>query len=483
MLAMAPAMVIASGLSLLFNWPWALEPLAEKVMLATPVDIAQQLILRLGPAARPLALLGGFAVSLVLGGLVGAVTAIPHGRLPACLPPVAALLLLCATLFIVFPPLDPVPPAVLIALYSAVLAWRHITAYRGPRAEPAGRKRPRRAVISDGIRIIRAATVLTGLLLVEPWYKSRTVLTRGGKTSGFSAPRPRRHGFDIPGITPEVTAVDNFYYLTKNLVDPDLGDESWSLRVDGLVKRPYVYTFDTLLALPSTSQYVTQECVSNPVGGPLMSCAQFTGVPLRALLSAAGPLTPDAEVVMRSADGLADSIPLELALDPAVLVAYGMNGQYLDRRHGYPARMLIPGSYGFKSIKWVEHVELVDHTFKGSWQELGWTESAVVHTTARIDLARRTAGGTLVAGIAFAGKRGIRRVQVRAGSGPWIDAALDVPALSQFAWVQWRLVLPSRGHLTLEARAYDGTGVAQAQRDSDVYPAGATGYHRIVVDV
>ncbi len=333
------------------------------------------------------------------------------------------------------------------------------------------------------MRIVRAAMVLTALLLVEPWYKSRTVLMRGGRLFGFSAPRPRRQGFEIPGITPEVTASDNFYYLSKNLVDPDLSDVSWSLRVDGLVKRPYVYTFDTLLALPSTSHYVTQECVSNPVGGSLMSCALFTGVPLRALLAAAGPLRTDAKVVMRAPDGLADSIPLDLALDPAVLIAYGMNGQYLDRRHGYPARMLIPGSYGFKGIKWVEHIELVDQAFKGSWQELGWTDSAVVHTTARIDIARQAAGGTLVAGVAFAGSRGIRRVQVRTGSGPWVDAALQVPALSRLTWVQWRVILPVHGHLTLEARAFDGTGAPQTEHESDIYPAGATGYHRIIVDV
>jgi hypothetical protein len=116
MLAMAPAVVLASGLSLLFNWPWALEPMCAKVMLATPVDLAQQLILHLGPAARPLALMGGFAVSRMLGGLVGARSAVPHGVLPGWVPPVAALLLRCVTLFIVFPPLDPVPPSILAAL-------------------------------------------------------------------------------------------------------------------------------------------------------------------------------------------------------------------------------------------------------------------------------------------------------------------------------------------------------------------------------
>jgi DMSO/TMAO reductase YedYZ molybdopterin-dependent catalytic subunit len=412
MLAMAAAVVIASVPSLLFNWPWALEPITEKVMLATPVDIAQLLILHLGAGAGPLALLGGFALYLLLGGALGAIAALSSTPVPGLVPPLAALLMLLLVLFVVVPPTATGPTVILAGTYVLILAFERAAAplaKRGAMLERIGRVDSRRRFIAGSARIVGSSVLLTAMLLIEPWYKSMTVYRRGGKLFAFSPPRAVGHGFQVQGLTPELTPIADFYYLSKNLVDPDLTAEGWSLRIGGLVRRPHAYTFDELLSLPSASEYVTQECVSNPVGGPLMSCALFTGVPLRTLLAAAGPLPPAAKVVMRAPDGLADSISLDLALTPDVLVAYGMNGSYLERRHGYPARMLIPGSYGFKSIKWVTEITLVDHRFRGTWQEQGWTESAIVHSTARIDVVRRDTGGALIAGMAFAGSRGVGR--------------------------------------------------------------------------
>jgi DMSO/TMAO reductase YedYZ molybdopterin-dependent catalytic subunit len=185
---------------------------------------------------------------------------------------------------------------------------------------------------------------------------------------------------------------------------------------------------------------------------------------------------------MRAPDGHADSIPLALVRQPDVMLAYAMDGAYLEPAHGYPARMLVPGSYGFKSIKWVEHIELVAGSFAGTWQERGWTASALVHTMARIDVARRAPGGVLAAGVAFAGTRGIRAVQARANGGAWHTAVLHAPPLSSLTWVQWRCLVPAQGRVTLEARAIDGAGMVQDGRASDIYPAGATGYHRVTVE-
>jgi DMSO/TMAO reductase YedYZ molybdopterin-dependent catalytic subunit len=480
LLAMAPAVIVSSLPSLIFNWPWALEPVTEQVMLATPVDLAQQLLIHLGPSARPLALLGGFAVYLLLGAAAAVVAALPRGRVAQAAYPGLAMVLLLLAVFFLFAPRDWGPVLLLGAAYFLLLAWPrrpgHATASEG---EPASRRR----FLADSTRIVGAAAVLTAALLVEPWYKSLTVYQRGGRLFAFRPPKPRQPGFNLPDLTPELTAVPSFYHMSKNLVDPDQTTSEWSLRLDGLVRRPYAYTYDALLALPSVSQYVTQECVSNPVGGNLISCALFTGVPLRDLLAAAGPLPAAAKLVMRGADGLADSIPLDLALDPMVVLAYGMNGQYLQRNHGYPARILIPGSYGFKGIKWVTHLELVSHQFTGTWQEQGWTENGLVASTTRIDLVRPESEGALVAGVAFAGATGVRGVQVRGNGGPWIEATLHAPPLSRLTWVQWRARLPMRGTITVEARLIDGAGRPQEARQRDIYPAGATGYHRLTVHV
>lgn len=532
-LATLPALLVSSAYSFLWNRLWALEPITERVMLLTPVDLSQQLLLRLGTYARPLALFGGLAVCIAIGGIVSVVAGpLPpahagQSRARQLARPMLALTVLLLALFVVFPPLYALPTLILAGLYVAALGWpllrpsRPLSALRsrtrpageaeahrvatlpgvGPyqyerAAPPAGSAVPdpraaalsgagtRGAFLADSARILGATAVLTALLLVEPWYKGLTVHRHGGRLFAFRTPPPRHPGFDLAGLSPEITPPSEFYYLTKNLIDPDLSADGWTLRLDGLVARQTAVTFDDLLALPRRDQWVTQECVSNPVGGPLISTALFSGVSLRRLLLRAGPLPSATRLVMRAPDGHADSIPLSRAMEGDVLLAYGMDGAYLERAHGYPVRALIPGSYGFKSIKWVTHLELVDHSFKGTWQELGWTEAATVHTTARIDLARREGTGMLVAGVAFAGRRGIRAVQVRVEGGPWIVASLHTPPISPLTWLQWRTTLPlpsGARTLRVEARALDGSGNWQEQRQSDIYPAGATGYHGVTV--
>jgi len=526
--AMAPAVVLSSVVSILGNWPWTLEPMADWVMLATPVDLADRLLLDLGSLSRPLALLGGFALSLAIGGLGGLIagpaasrgelvdrqpalfpSSVPNPRpqsgdrpKPVQLLPVdslpegfpgeidrgrlarrlvrlaAAAIFLGLVLAFVFPVAALAPALVLVVVYVGVLAIPR----QGERASrDAGPSR--RDFLGGSARVVGAAAALVALLFVQPWYRTRTIVARGGRLFAFRAPGPRRSGFTITGLTPEVTPPSQFYYMSKNLVDPDLSASAWRLRVDGMVRAPRRFGFEEILAMPAHSQYVTQECVSNPVGGPLISCALFTGVPLAHLLALAGPLPHAATVVMRAPDGHADSVPLVVAQQQDVLLAYAMDGEYLEPAHGYPARILVPGSYGFKSIKWVEHLELVAGSFSGTWQERGWTASAIVHPMARIDVARSVPGGILTAGVAFTGTRGVRAVQVRANGGPWRPAILHAPPLSSLTWVQWRCLVQARGKVTLEARVVDGDGIAQAGRASDIYPAGATGYHQITVNV
>ena len=526
MLAMAPAVVLSTVVSILGNWPWTLEPMTEWVMLSTPVDLAARLLLDLGSLARPLALLGGFALSLLIGGVGGliagpapspgertsgqrslAARAIPRPRSenrvvaretvlvdsrPGGFPGgvdrgqiaqrllrlAAAAIFLGLILAFVFPAAALAPALTLGVVYVGLLAIPRPAEKALPDVGPS-----RRDFIRESAHIVGPAAALVALFLLQPWYRARTLVARGGRLFAFRPPAPRRSGFVVSGLTPEVTPPGRFYYMSKNLVDPDLSATAWRLRVDGLVSTPRRIGFAEILAMPARSQYVTQECVSNPVGGPLISCALFTGVSLSHLLDLAGPLPQAATVVMRAPDGHADSIPLVVARQDDVLVAYAMDGRYLDPAHGYPARILVPGSYGFKSIKWVEHLELVSGGFSGTWQERGWTASAIVHAMARIDVARPAPEGLLVAGVAFAGTRGVRAVQLRANGGPWQPAILHTPPLSPLTWVQWRCLIHVHGRVTLEARAIDGLGKAQESRASDIYPAGATGYHKITVNV
>jgi DMSO/TMAO reductase YedYZ molybdopterin-dependent catalytic subunit len=487
---MAPAVVLSSMVSILGNWPWTLEPLTDWVMLTTPVDLADRLLLDLGSLARPLALLGGFALFLGIGGVGGLIAGpapspsdrgVFQGAGYAGLRVIrlaATAIFLGLILAFMFPAPALAPALVLGAVYVGLLAVPPLAGQARHDAGPS-----RRDFIRNSARVVGPAAALVALFLLQPWYRARTLVTRSGRLFVFRVPAPRRSGFTIAGLTPEVTPPSQFYYMSKNLVDPDLSAGAWRLRVDGLVNTPRRIGVEEILAMPPQSQYVTQECVSNPVGGPLISCALFTGVPLSHLLDLAGPLPHAATVVMRAPDGHADSIPLTVARQDEVLVAYAMDGAYLEPAHGYPARILVPGSYGFKSIKWVEHLELVSGSFSGTWQERGWTASGLVHSMARIDVARSTAKGVAVAGVAFAGTRGVRAVQVRANGGPWQPAILHTPPLSPLTWVQWRCLIRARGKVTLEARTIDGMGKTQESRASDIYPAGATGYHQITVNV
>src|SRR5690606_35898634 len=196
-------------------------------------------------------------------------------------------------------------------------------------------------------------------------------------------------------------------------------------------------------ARPTMQRITTLECISNPVGGNYISTGEWTGLPLRDLLTEAGLRPGVVDIVLHAADDYADSIPLVAALHPDTLLAYDLNGAPLPESHGYPLRLIVPGIFGMKNVKWITRIEAVDYDFQGYWQERGWSDIATVQTMSRIDVpaSNRTlvAGQpTLIAGIAFAGDRGISRVEVSTDDGEtWVPATLDEP-LSPLTWVLWR---------------------------------------------
>jgi DMSO/TMAO reductase YedYZ molybdopterin-dependent catalytic subunit len=294
----------------------------------------------------------------------------------------------------------------------------------------------------------------------------------------------------IRGLTPEVTPNRFHYTVDESIIDPDVDQGSWRLRVDGLVGRPLQLGYGELLAMPAVEQYVTLQCISNFVGGDLVGTAKWTGVPLRAVLERAGGVAPRAvRVVFHAVGGYSDSLPVAKALDPATVVAYGMNDRSLPRAHGFPARIIAPGIYGMKNVKWLQRIEVVDYDYRGYWQRSdGWDNIALIKTASRIDVPAALSaveGETVVAGVAWAGDRGIRRVEVSLDGGrTWTPAVLR-RQLAPAAWRQWRL--PWRpggaGRVTLRVRAVDGRGDLQIARQQPPHPSGASGYHQVDVIV
>jgi DMSO/TMAO reductase YedYZ molybdopterin-dependent catalytic subunit len=299
-----------------------------------------------------------------------------------------------------------------------------------------------------------------------------------------AAPAP----FDVPKLTTEVLTPKEFYTVSKNLIDPTVDVSGWSLKISGLVERPATYLYSDIQALPTYADYYTLMCISNTVGGDLWGNAHWKGVRLVEILSRAGLKDGIRKVVFHAEDGYTDSIPLDAALRPDALLAYEMNGQPLPREHGYPARLLIPGIYGMKNVKWITEIELVDYDFKGFWAKQGWEDNAPYHTASRIDVPANRAlagpGQISLAGVSFAGSRGIDRVEISLDNGTSWEPALLKPALSQNAWNLWVLKKDlGPGTYLVKCRAVDGNGDLQSAEEMDPFPEGSNGYHSIVLRI
>lgn len=293
------------------------------------------------------------------------------------------------------------------------------------------------------------------------------------------------------GLTPIVVPNDSFYRIDTAFVVPMVDRATWTLKVLGMVDREVTLTYDELVALPIVEQYVTIACVSNEVGDDLVGNAKWTGVALRDVLEMAGVQPNADQLVGRSVDGFTAGMPVEWVIDPVrePMIAVAMNGEPLPRAHGYPARLIIPGLYGYVSAtKWLSELELTRFdTFEGFWIPRGWAAKAPILTQSRIDVprggARVTAGTVPVAGVAWAPDRGIRAVEVRVDEGPWQAARLSAP-ISKATWVQWLYLWDATpGSHRLEVRATDGTGDVQTAARSAPAPDGARGHHTIEVTV
>ena len=360
---------------------------------------------------------------------------------------------------------------------TLVLVFRYLTQPRVQINEeefspPIGR----RALITGGIALIAAGG---GAALLRRLYQLAT----------FSYDGTQYKGRIVRAITPN----DLFYCVTKNVVDPKVDPNLWRLEITGLVETRQTYRLDRLKSLPAVEQETTLMCISNGLDAGLMSNAKWKGVPMKTLLTAASPMAGATKVRLHGVDNYTDTFPLAKALDPTTLVVYEMNGETLPDRHGFPARVIVPGYFGEKHVKWITRIEVADEDAIGFYEKQGWGPDFIVPTRSRFDEpdaesiipSAMAANGIAVRGVAFGGDRGISRVEVSFDdSATWQEAKLDYPG-TKLTWAlwsfDWRPAAP--GNYALVVRATDGEGVVQELDKERPFKSGTTGFHRIMVYV
>ncbi len=383
--------------------------------------------------------------------------------------------------------------AVFALMLSAV--YHPLATLKAPPGGSGVRDTGRREFIEKGtVLVLAAAAGIAGLGGLDQLFAADVQPTGTSQPVDLQGAPPI---FSDPRLTSlvdsEVTPSSSFYRVAIDVIDPVVDASVWSLKVDGLVKAPKSYSLQDLTRLPQTSQYTTLECVSNELNGDLIGNANWTGVKISDLVADAGGVGPGATyVVFYSVDGYSVGIPLARALMPDSLAAYGMNGQDLPVRHGYPLRGLIPGLYGMMSAKWVERISVVGSVYEGYWQTRGWTNTATVHSQAFIiplppaqASLSKYGGSIILAGYAFAGDRGISKVEVSFDNGRTWEEAQVKPPISDITWALWAYEWKpgSAGEYSVLARAVDAAGKVQTSSGEGTYPNGATGYVNALVQI
>lgn len=336
-----------------------------------------------------------------------------------------------------------------------------------------------------------AIVTLGAGIAVDRLTKSDQALGRNRKLPAPADPAPA-----VPAgvqakantATPWLTKNSKFYRVDTAFKVPRVNAKTWKLTVGGMVDKKVSLSYDDLLAMPLIERNITLACVSNPVGGPYISNGTWTGVRLTDILDKAGVQSGADQLFSTSTDGWSASTPLATVTDGRdAMIAVGLNGQQLAFERGFPARMLVPGLYGFVSgTKWLTNIELT--TFAKAtayWTERGWADKSPIFTESRIDVpkafAQLPSGKVTVAGVAWAQNKGISKVEVRDKDGDWKVATLAADG-GKDVWRQWSVVLElDAGRHDLQVRATDMTGMTQTDQRAEPFPKGATGWHTITV--
>ena len=457
--------------------------ISDVVIAATPPDVIEWAITTFGTADKPLLQAG-----LLLGlAALGALAALAWRRRPwTGLVIVAALAAAGAAAAATRPDLGPAAtlPSIVAGAWAA--GSLHWWATRGAVTDAAGRRRF--LVLAAGI----GAAALAAGTLARRFGPGSVEADR----DAFTVPEPDLPAtdpgpgadLDVDGLAPWQTPNDDFYRIDTAITSPAVDVQTWRLRVHGMVGTERTYTFDDLLGRELIERDITLCCVSNPIGGDLVGNARWIGVSLADLLAESDPDPAADQLVSRSVDGWNAGTPTSLVFDGRdALIAVAMNGSPLPLDHGWPARLVIPGLYGYVSAtKWLSELELTTFdAYDPYWIERGWAQPAPIHTASRIDTPRSgaDAGTVTVAGVAWAQHRGIDAVELRVDDREWAPCELSDVATGD-TWRQWRTEVElDSGEHTLTVRATDGDGNVQTDEQTPPKPDGATGLHNVKITV
>ena len=527
--------------------PSILVSLAQRIVELTPGTVVTKGIELLGTADIPTlitcVLIGTVVLAVLLGNL-----AVKHPSL--ALLGVAILAAIAIAAAVADPFVEPVPTVVTVV--GALLAGSAVTelllraAGLRPTSEPAGQAAPagapgsatspvmrsREAGSDEGIAVGRGGFLLLGGGAAIAGLAAAGVgrLLAGGSTPTAGKPKklnlpetpdkkatgkggeakkgagdtvthetlpkpPADASIDVPGMPALITPASSFYLIDTELTSPMLDANTWKLSVKGAVDNPVEFSFKDLLGMPTREADITLSCVSNTVGGGLVSNGRWTGVLLSDVLAEAGVkrnkiTNANKQLVGRSVDGFTTGFKTDIALDGRnALVAFGLNGSELPVKHGYPVRLVIPGLYGYVSAtKWLTEIELTNWNFDAYWIQRTWSKEGPVKTQSRIDTIiagdNLSPGKNQIGGIAWAPHRGIERVEVSTDGGETWNEARLAKQLAEDTWRQYVYDWDATpGDYTLQVRATDGTGETQTSAEAPPHPSGATGYHTIAVSV
>ena len=525
----------------------------------TPGEIESQATQTLGPLAKHTSFIGATLVNIIVYGLIGILAGRLYDRLPwknylgrvvlsFIIAYVLLLVITSVLLSITEASAGPVsltdvilyliPPNIAFGLILPGLYQKRpvrqtpisdMSHKKQVPAEPSGETMPERANEDGRLNrrmFLRSAAATVVALPILYYGTSRLLFSSQQQAAQPVVPvlpasqpgGPVPAGFENPVLSPllqyEITPTELFYRIDINPIIPTVNAQTWKLSVKGLVENPIEITYEELKAMPSVEQVSTLSCVSNKVGGDLISNAIWKGVPLKNLLEQAHIRQGAEYIVFRCFDGYDVGIPLEKGLEDGTILAYQMNREALTPAHGFPVRAIVPNIYGMMNAKWITEIEIIDYVYEGFWQRKGWSNVARTNTLSSIVIpgsaAIRTrfrgflpsgsnfadsSNGTstsptsppgrtvTVGGIAFAGTRGISKVQVSIDDGAtWKDASIKEP-LSPYSWVMWaaELNLPTEQikDYKLTVRATDKAGIVQTSEIREPFPDGSTGYHMI----
>lgn len=494
-MAMLVVMVVLRSLTGIVS---LIDSLADALLLVMPMGIFSLMLEIFGSQAKTLLLVGLIALLVLGGAFVGRAYArrTAGARRPMWTRAIATGLVIfgLSAAFMIFFVGNQTPDAIsgrafiqvmsVLAAASGVFAavlGGALALLRQQDAAP-GEAGTDRADELDRRRLVTRGGVLVAALGAVVVLGREVRRVAGRKTVGIS---------DSGTISPAITPNDDFYTISKNFLDPDPDrGENWSVTIDGLVERPLTMTRADLEAMAEPEFVSTLTCISNPIGGPLIGTAAWVGAPLARVLERAGVGPGAVKVILEGEDGYTDSIPIERALAPEPAIVWTMNGEPLPTSHGTPVRLVVPGLYGIKNVKWLTKITVSNEDYEGYWQQRGWTDTAIIKTSSRIDVPGDrgvvAAGPNEIGGVAFAGDRGIQAVEVSTDGGEtWTEATItENPSPAGLSWVIWRTEwVAETGTYDIVVRATDGMGEVQTDEPAPELPDGTSGWHSITVGV